>query len=207
MKILGHIVSGEGVRMDPVKIEAIRNIKEPRNVKQLQQFLGLTGYYRKFVKDYAKVAAPLYELLKKDVCWIWSDECRSAFQVLRDRLVEYPTLRQPDFDRTFILFTDASGVAIGAILAQKDINNREYVCAYASKMLKGGEINYGISEKECLAVVWAIRHYRVYLYGMPFKVVTDHMALKWLMNMTDPTGRLARWAVYLQAFEFEIIQN
>ncbi|CAF1103419.1 unnamed protein product [Brachionus calyciflorus] len=174
VEIVGHIVSKNDISMDPAKIEAKKNRVAPKNVKQLQQFIGLCNYYRRFIKDFAKIATPLFKLLQKD-------------------LVSRPTLRLPDLNRPFILYTDSSGYALGAILTQKDDDGNEYVCAYASRILKNAEVNYGITEKECLAVVWAIKFYRVYLYGTHFKVITDHSALAWLIKIVDPTARLARW--------------
>ncbi len=134
----------------------------------------------------------------------WSNECQEAFDKLKIALTSYPVLRQPVVDRKFILHTDASGFAIGAILSQKDEENKEYVCAYASRLLKKAELNYGITEKECLAVVYGIKSFRIYLYGTVFKVITDHSALAWLMKIKEPTGRLARWSINLQAYTFEI---
>jgi len=195
--ILGHIVTKNSVLMDKAKIQAVSEMQPPKNVKQIQQYLGLCNYYRRFIEDFAKIAAPLYHLLKKEVAWNWSNQCQMAFETLKQKLVEYPILRLPDFQRKFVLFTDASNSAVGALLSQVDDNEKEYVVAYASRLLKGAENHYGITEKECLAVLWAIKHFRIYLYGTEFTVITDHSALTWLMNINDPTGRLARWALYL----------
>ena len=129
--------------------------------------------------------------------WKWSDECESSSITLKKALISYPILRQPDFSIEFILYTDASGLALGGILAQMDANSEEYVCHYASRTLKEAELHYGITEKECLAVLWAIKTFRVYLYGKHFKLITDHSALKWLMSIKDPNGKLARWAILL----------
>jgi hypothetical protein len=207
IKLLGHIVSGTGIEMDPAKVETVKNMKPPSNLKETQIFLGLTGYYRKFVLEYSKIAAPLFNLLKDSTTWNWSAECQQAFEYLKERLITQPILMLPDLQRPFVLFTDASGVSVGAILSQIDKDGKERVCCYASRILKGAEQHYGITEKECLAVVWAVKEFRTYLYGTSFQVITDHAALKWLMDIKDPTGRLARWAIYLQAFEFEIIHR
>ena len=149
----------------------------------------------------------MYDLLKKDAIWEFNDACELAFNELKLRLVKYPILRQPNFKFPFIVYTDASGFAVGGILAQADEQNNEYVCCYASRLLKGAEVHYGITEKECLAVVWAVKYFRIYLNGTKFLIVTDHSALKWLMTINDPTGRLARWSLYLQAYDFEIIHR
>ena len=193
IKILGHIVSSEGIRMDPEKISAVSDRKPPENLKQLQSFLGLCNYYRKFVANYSKKAAPLHELGSPNSRWFWSTQCENAFITLKKSLTSYPILRQPDFDKPFILYTDASTIALGAILAQVDEKNKlEYTCFYASRLLKGSERNYSITELECLAVVWGINYFRIYLYGHKFSVVTDHYSLKWLLTNNNPNVRLSR---------------
>ena len=207
MKILGHIVTENTVLMDKEKINAVEEMKPPRNIKQLQQYLGLCNYYRRFIEKFSFIAAPLYGMLKKDMVWNWTKECQNAFDLLKTKLIEYPILRQPDLQKPFIIFTDASTKAIGAVLSQKDKENKEFVCAYASRLLKGAELHYGITDKECLAVLWAVKHFRVYLYGSRFTVITDHSALTWLMSLNEPTGRLARWSLYLQTFTFEVIHR
>lgn len=126
---------------------------------------------------------------------------------MKKELCSYPILRMPNPNQQFILYTDASNVGIGAVLGQKDDNGNEYVIAYASRQLHGAEINYGITEKECLAVLWSVRHLRHYLYGTKFQVITDHSALQWLINLKDPNGRLSRWSLYLQQYDMEIIHR
>ncbi|CAF0856937.1 unnamed protein product [Brachionus calyciflorus] len=205
VKVLGHIISEKTITMDPEKVNAIEEFKQPSSVNEIQRFLGLCGAYRRFVREFAHIAAPMHKLLKKDSKWNWSQECQTSFEELRKRLVSFPILRHPDFNKEFILYTDASGTAIGAILCQRDNFNNEYVVAYASRKLKGAEINYGITEKECLAVIWGIKHFSVYLQCQKFKVVTDHSALQWLMRIKEPKGKLARWAIFLQTYDFEII--
>ena len=206
IKLLGHIISANSLKMDPEKIKAIKDWKTPSKVVHIQQFLGITGYYRRFIEHYSAYAFPLNELIKKDVKWVWSPECDKVFNLLKEKLISYPILQKPNFNKPFILHTDASGTWIGAVLTQKDELGREYNCYYYSCILKGAEIHYGITEKECLAIVKAVKHFRVYLFNH-FTIVTDHAALKWLMDKTEPTGRLARWTMFLQAFDFTILHR
>ena len=201
---LGHIVSRDGVRPDPKKVEVIRNAPTPQDVPQLRSFLGLASYYRRFIAGFATVAAPLNALLKKDAAYVWSAECQLAFDTLKSKLTDDSLVRQPDFDRPFWLFTDASNVGIGAVLAQKDDDEKEYVISYASRSLQPAEKNYSVTEKECLAIIWATKEWRHYLIGALFHIVTDHSPLRWLMEVKDPSGRLARWALRLQEFRFTV---
>ena len=136
-----------------------------------------------------------------------NNEQQDAFEMLKQALVSYPILNQPNMSKPFILFTDASGYCMGAVLSQKDDEGREHPIAYISKKFKDAEIYWTVSEKECFACVWAIKKFRIYLLGQKFTIVTDHSALSWLMNLKDPNGRLARWSIYLQAYEFEIIHR
>ena len=207
IRILGYIINEGVVTIDNRHIAAIQERVPPKNIKQVQQYLGLCNYYRKFIKDYAKISSPIYQLLHKEVKFEWTKECQDTFEILNKKLTSTPTLRLPDFSKEFTLYTDASGFALGAILSQTDENGNEYVCSYASRLLKNAEVHYGITEKECLAVVWSIKQFRIYLYGKKFRVVTDHAALSWLMKINDPTGRLARWSIYLQAYEFDIVHR
>ena len=205
--ILGHVVSFNKIMMDPRKIEVVKEWKTPKNVKQVQQFLGLANYYRRHVLNFSKHAAPLYNLLKKETLFIFGPECEKAFEEIKGLLTSNPVLRPPDFKREFFLYTDASGYCLGAVLGQKDEEGREYVVSYGSRMLKGAEVHYSITEKECLGVVWAVKHFRVYLYGRKFTIITDHSSLLWLMNIKDPNGRLARWSLYLQTLEYTIVHR
>ena len=207
ISILGHIVDATGIRMDPEKIEAIKNRKPPKTVKQLQSFLGCSNYYRRFVEFYAKIAAPLHGLCTPDKKWLWNEACEYAFNKLKEKLTSYPILRKPDFSKPFKLSTDASTTAIGAILSQEDENGNEYVVCYASRLLKPSERNYSITELECLAVFWAVNFFRTYLFGRWFLIVTDHYALKWLLTIKNPNARLTRWAVLLQMFKFDIVHR
>ncbi|HEV7737633.1 MAG TPA: ribonuclease H family protein, partial [Chlamydiales bacterium] len=173
-------------------------------LRGLRHFLGLTSYYRRFIKGYADIAAPLNALMQKDVMYHWSNECQKAFEILKGKLTSAPVLAYPDFTRKFYLHTDASGKALGAVLTQKTDDSHEQVIGYASRAMNKAERNYFPTEYECLAVVWAMQYFRPYLYGQSFEVITDHSALKWLMNLKDPNGRLARCALKVQEYEMEI---
>ena len=201
---LGHIVGQDGIKPDPEKIEKIKNFPEPRNVSQLRSALGLFSYYRRFIKDFSKIARPLNTLLKKEEKYLWTNKQQRAFDFLKERLISAPILTYPNFEKPFTLYTDASGTGLGAVLTQLGDDNKEHVISYASRSLNSAETNYPITDQECLAVVWAIKYYQHYLELQPFTVVTDHSALKWLQTSKLPKGRRARWIMDLQQFKFTI---
>jgi hypothetical protein len=189
---LGHVVGRDGVRPDPEKIEKVKNYPEPKDLTKLRAALGLFSYYRKFVKDFSKIARPLYALLKKDVHFCWKKEQQEAFDYLKEALTKAPILGYPDFTEPFIIFTDASKIGLGAILSQRKKDGKEYVIAYASRSLNQAEKNYSVTEQECLAVIWAIKYFQHYLGMCPFELITDHSALKWLQTAKMPSGKRAR---------------
>ena len=145
--------------MDPAKTDTIKEWREPKNVKNVQQFLGLASYYRRHILDFGKHAAPLYNLLKKETPFVFDKSCEIAFNKLKELLTSNPVLRPPDFSRDFYLYTDASSIALGSLLGQKTDDGKEYVVAYASRLLKGAEKNYTITEKEALSFVWACKYF------------------------------------------------
>jgi len=204
LKFLGHIVGQDGIKMDPAKIEKVQNFPKPVNVTQVRSFLGLCNYYRKFVKGFARRASPLTELLRKGEEFNWTNRHQRAFEDLREQLTTEPILIYPDWEKPFILSTDASTFAVGAILSQLDKQGNERVIAYASRQLKPAEKNYAATELECLGIIWAIKHFHTYLSGSKFKLITDHAALKYLNNMKEPKGKLARWIMTLQSYNFEV---
>jgi hypothetical protein len=179
----------------------------PTSVPTLRSFLGLVNYYRRFVSHFALLAAPLYALTEKTKIWEWSDECEQAFIQVKHALVSAPILRAPDPELKFVLQTDASDIGLGAVLSQRDHNADEWVIAYASRSLRKAEKNYHTTEKECLAIIFGVKQFRSYLWGLPFIVETDHSALSWLYRMKEPTGRLARWIMYLQEYDVTIIHR
>ena len=200
---LGHVVSGEGVSTDLDKIKLISEWPVPVNLKQLRGFLGLTGYYRRFVKDYSKAAGPLNNLLKKGRSFVWTEDCQAAFEELKDRLQQPPILTLPNDEDQFILDTDAADNSIGAVLSQKQ-GEVEKVVAYAGRTLSVNEKNYCITRKELLAVVYFLKYFRQYLLGRSFIVRTDHAALSWLRKTPEPIGQNARWLEQLEEYTFEV---
>lgn len=201
---LGHIIGKDGVRPDPKKIEAVQNFPQPKNPKAIKQFLGLAGYYRRFIPSFSKVAKPLTELLKKETVFHWGQEQNKAFCILRKALCSEPLLQYPDFTKPFVVTTDASQIAIGGILSQGAIGKDQPI-AYTSRLLNDAEQNYSTIERELLAIVYAVNHFRPYLFGRKFQLVTDHKPLVWLNSVKDPTSRLVRWRLKLAEYEYEVV--
>ena len=204
VKYLGHIV-GEGVvRTDPEKIAAMVDFPIPRSLKALRSFLGMTGWYRKFISNYASVSAPLTDLLKPRQKFKMSPEGQQAFELLKAKLCSAPVLRSPDFAKPFYIHCDASKTGVGGVLVQKTQEGDEYPIAFVSKKLNKAQKNYSVTEQECLAAIVSLKRFRAYVEGHKFTIITDHASLKWLMSQTDLHSRLARWALKLQGFTFEI---
>lgn len=201
---LEHIIGRDGVKPDPSKISAVKEFLRPRNAKNIKQFLGLAGYYRRFIPNFSKAARPLTDLLKKDEEFRWKEEQEQAFAQLRNALCTEPILQYPDFAKPFVVTTDASGYAIGGILSQGPIG-KDAPMAYTSRLLNNAEKNYSTIEKELLAIVYCVNHFRPYLYGRKFSLVTDHKPLVWLHSVKDPTSRLVRWRLKLAEYEYDVI--
>lgn len=207
LRYLGYIVTREGLSPDEEKVIAIKNFPRPRTVKQVKQVLGMTGYYRRFIQGYARVAEPLIALTREGAQFQWTGDCQAALDDLKSRLCTAPVLVLPDFDKPFAIHTDACDVGLGAALVQTDENGCERAVAYASRTLSKSERPYSTSEKECLGVVWALEHFRPYVEGTHVTVVTDHNSLRWLMSRPSPSGRLARWCLRLQDFDLDIVHK
>ena len=203
---LGHIVGNGHVRPEKGKVAAVEAFPVPKTKKDVRAFLGLTGYYRKFIPEYATIAAPLTELTKKEQpnCLAWSSGCAEAFEALKRHLCTSPVLKCPNFERPFVLQTDASDWGVGAVLSQKDDDDNEHPVAYFSKKLLPRERRYSTIEKECLAIKLATHAFRVYLLGKPFTVQTDHHALEWLDRLKEDNARLTRWSLALQPYQFTV---
>lgn len=197
---LGHVLTNEGIKPNERKVNVIRNLKLPATRKQIKSFLGITGYYRKFIRDYAKVAKPMTNFLKKDSKIDVQDlSYKESFQKLKDLITNYPTLRYPDFKKKFVLTTDASNLAIGAVLSQDG-----HPVSYASRTLNDHETRYSAIEKELLAIIWATKYFRPYLYGEKFTIRTDHRPLVWLNSLKEPNSKLQRWRIRLNEYDFDI---
>ena len=203
---LGHIVGRAGLECDPNKVSAVANWIPPSTIKGVREFLGFTGYYRRFVPDYSTVAQPLVRLLGKDCKFKWTDACQDAFKALRALLIKAPVLAFPKEDLPYIVDTDASDYGIGGVLSQC-IEGTEHVIAYYSKSLNPAQQKYCTTRRELLAVVATLDHFKGYVWGPKFVVRTDHAALVWLKNLKNIQGMLARWLAKLQQFHFEIIHR
>ena len=204
VSFLGHIVSRAGVTTDPEKTKRVVTWPTPTSQREVQQFLGLANYYRRFVKNFATIAKPLHRLTEKNVPFGWTQEAEEAFAQLKQRLTSPPILAHPDFSLPFILDTDASSSGIGAVLSQKHADGQEHVVAYASRTLSKSERRYCTTRRELLAVISFMKQFRPYLLGRHFTLRTDHGSLTWLSNFREPDGQLARWITSLQEYDFSV---
>lgn len=166
--------------------------------------MGLVGYYRSFCRNFSTVVYPLTELLKTKAKFVWSSECRQAFENVKCLLCSSPVLAAPRFDRAFLVQVDASQVGAGAVLLQEDDAGVVRPVSFFSKKFNGYQANYSVIEKEALALVWALQHFEVYLGGAPLVVYTDHNPLTFLQSLRCPNQRLMRWSLFLQAYDLEI---
>ncbi|CAI7782923.1 unnamed protein product [Closterium sp. NIES-53] len=205
VQFLGHMVSAQGVHVDPKKIEAVRTWKTPENVKELQQFLGFANYYNRFVPQYAKIAAPLTNLLKKNTPFKWEDVHQQAVEQLKTALTSAPVLILPDPEKDYVIEADASDQAVGAVLMQDQGKGLQPI-AYLSKKLHGAELNYPIHDKEALAIITAFKTWRCYLEGRETTVYTDHCSLKYLKTLPTLSRRQVRWIDFLEThFDYDIV--
>jgi len=188
VQFLGHVVSNEGIKVDPAKIEAILNWERPRTPTEVRSFMGLAGYYRRFVKDFAKIATPLTKLTRKAEKFTWTEKCEESFQELKNRLTTAPVLVLPDERGDFVIYSDASHKGLGCVLMQHD-----KVIAYASRQLKIHEQKYPTHDLELVAIVFALKIWRHYLYGEKCEIYTDHKSLKYIFTQKELNMRQIRW--------------
>ena len=198
---LGHRVTEEGLLPDPLLLAAIREINPPKNATEVRSFLGLAGYYRRYVKNFAANAGPLHALTRKDAVFYWSSECLDAFDLLKTLLITSPITAFPDFSLPIHLYTDALTTGLGAILAQVREGKGRIICC-SSRSLNQAEKAYPATKLECLAIVWAIAKFRPCLMSMPFEVYTDHYALQRLKTMRTVSALLHRWSTALEDYDF-----
>ena len=199
---LGHRVTSEGLLPDPTLI-AIREIGTPKNATEVHSFLGLTGYYRRYVKNFTAIAGPLHALTMKDAIFHWSPECQQTFSRLKTLLTTNSITAFPDFNLPFWLYTDASTTGLGAILTQVQ-EGKEHIICCASRSLNQAEKAYPVTKLECVAIVWAVAKFRPYLMSKSFEVYTDHYALQWLKTMRTGSALRHRWSAALEEYDFTV---
>ena len=197
VEYLGHLITPHGLQPNPSRVRAVTEFPVPTTVTQVRQFVGLTSYYRRFIERFARIAAPLQNLTKKEVEFRWTIDCQKAFDELKMRLVTTPVLAYPNFDIDFVLETDASYQGLGAVLSQRLADQKLHPVAFGSTALSPPEKNYSVTELETLTVVWAIKHFHAYLYGHNVQVVTDHSVVKALLGSPSPSGKHARWWLWV----------
>jgi hypothetical protein len=199
IKFLGHTISQEGISVDPEKVQEVMDWKPPTTVRQIRSFLGLAGYYRRFIPDFSRIAKPMTKLLKKGVKYDWSQKCEDAFHALKQHLTTAPVLAQPDNTKPFEVYCDASGTGLGCVLMQE---NR--VIAYASRALRPHEQNYPTHDLELAAVVHALKIWRHYLMGAHCNMYTDHKSLKYIFTQADLNMRQRRWLELIKDYDLEV---
>lgn len=204
IKYLGYLVGNGQLKTDPDKVSAIENFPIPKTVRQVRRFIGMTGWYQRFIRNYSAIAAPMTDLVGKKGNFTWPDAANDAFNKLKTCLSTAPVLNQPDFTKHFYIQCDASLVGVGSVLFQISDDGEEHPIAFHSKKLNSAQRKYSVTELECYAAVLCVKHFRAYVELMPFTIITDHASLKWLMNQKDLSGRLGRWSLKLQSFNFDI---
>ncbi|XP_027152312.1 uncharacterized protein LOC113752399 [Coffea eugenioides] len=192
-----------GIEVDKAKIDVISALPYPVTVREVRSFLGHAGFYRRFIKDFSKIGAPLFRLLQKDVSFEFDEECEEAFEKLKKLLTSPPVIQPPDWNLPFEIMCDASDYAVGAVLGQR-VGKAAHAIYYASRALNGAQLNYSTTEKELLAVVFALEKFRSYLLGAKVIIFSDHAALRYLLTKKEAKPRLIRWILLLQEFDLEI---
>lgn len=205
VRYLGHDVTPDGIKPDPTKVEAIQVFGTPRSITEARSFIGMCNFFRRYIRGFASIARPIHDTIKVNQPFVWTEEAQKAMDELKGKLMSPPLLVHYDPDGQLTIRCDASGYGLGATLMQKSSEKlRTGVIAFSSRTLSPSERNYATTHKECLAVVHAVKHWRHYLFGKEFEVVTDHHALCWLMRTKDHTNQLMRWSLILQEYQFTI---
>ena len=205
---LGHIVSAEGIKCDPKKIEAVKNWRKPTNHKEVQIFLGTANYYNRFIKDFSKIAHPLRQIPRDKRLWEWTTECDAAYEQLRQAFITAPVMSYPQEVGLYILDTDASAFAIGGVLSQMQSQDggpeEERVIAYGSRSLQGREQRYCTRRRELLAIVEFVKRFKAYIWGREVLIRTDHASLKYIKTQNNPDDQFARWVERLEEVRYTI---
>ena len=201
--VLGHMISAAGLEVDQAKVSIIRNLMPPTTIKGIRSFLGHAGFYRRFIRDFSKIARPLCRLLEKDTKFNFDESCQNSFEEIKSRLVEAPIVAKPDWNREFEIMCDAIDFATGAVLGQKAEKVFKAIY-YVSKTFNEAQENYFTIEKEMLAIVFACEKFRPYILGSYVIIHTDHAAIKYLMAKKEAKPRLIKWVFLLQEFDLEI---
>ena len=199
VRFLGHAVSASGVSVDPEKVEAVMSWERPKLVFEICSFLGLAGYYRRFIEDFSWLAAPMTRLTRKGVKFEWDDLCEKAFKELKGRLTSAPILIVPEQGQRYTVYCDAFRDGLGCALMQSG-----RVVAYGSRQLKNHEWNYPTHDLELAAIVFALKIWRHYLYGEQFEVFSDHKSLRYIFTQRDLNMRQRRWMEYLEDYDFTL---
>lgn len=206
LKYLGFIVDSDGLRTDQDKVSAMLNYPRPKTVTEIKRFIGMCSWYRRFISHFSSLVSPLNDLLKgrkKNQSISWTSQAEEAFINIKQALVSAPILRSPDFSKTFTIQCDASDTGLGGVLTQ-ELDGEEVVIAFCSRSMSKAERNYCVTQRELLALLFCIEKFRPYVEGVHFRVITDHYSLLWLNKLKEPTGKLARWALRLQQYSFEL---
>nr|KYP39326.1 Retrovirus-related Pol polyprotein from transposon 17.6 [Cajanus cajan] len=202
VRFLGHVISVDGIAVDPAKVEAVIQWERPRTATEIRSFVGLAGYYQRFIEGFSRIVMPLTKLTRKDQTFVWTDACEQSFQELKRRLTTSPVLVLPETGEHFDVFSDASHQGLGCVLMQGG-----RVVAYASRQLKTHERNYPTHDLELAAVVFALKSWRHYLYGARFSVFSDHKSLKYLFDQKELNMRQRRWMEFLKDFDFQLMYH
>lgn len=206
IKYLGYVLTKDGIGTNPEKISAIINYPSPKTVKEIRQLIGMASWYRRFIKGFSEITVPITSLIRKAGKFIWNSEAENALNILKTALTSAPILSTPDFSKEFTIQTDASDSGMGAVITQI-FDEEERVIEYMSQKFTDAQKKYTTTEKECLALILAMEKFRPYIEGVKFRAITDHASLLWLRNLKDPSGRLARWSLRMQAYEFDLIHR
>ncbi|GAU51762.1 hypothetical protein TSUD_415510 [Trifolium subterraneum] len=199
VKFLGHVISQGGVSVDPSKVEAVLNWERPRTVSEVRSFLGLAGYYQRFILGFSEIALPLTRLTRKGAAFVWDELCESSFNLLKQKLTSAPVLVIPDPDKKYVVYCDASNKGLGCVLMQEGA-----IVAYASRQLKPHEENYPTHDLKLAAIIFALKIWRHHLYGVQFALYSDHKSLRYLFDQKELNMRQRRWMEYLKDFDFEL---